>query len=659
MKQSIAAQSTADDTPLLMHFPPLWRNRNFFLLATAYVVSVVGDRIHYLVMLALMCYVILHDKTESAQHSAQLNIAMFIPFLMLAPIGGAISDRLPRRWVMIGCDLTRFVIVIIARTVLLVAAYHSSLPVWELLVLLFGSEVILSSFGEIFSPARAAIVPNLVHPRELLQANSILSVAGTISTLAGFVLGGVLITLGHYWHYGLQVAMYADAATYLMSATAVFSMKLQPGMDRPEPVKGHTHPGLIKELTSAWHYLRCHKHPLQAITLEVLFFTASSVILNCMPAIVTSRFHLTASDFAYFMGVAGIGMIVGAAAVSRARNGIPKEVGIGWATVAIGAGILMAGQASHWETFLIWLTLSASFGAVMFITVDTLLQRVVPDWVRGRVMGARDMLTTFGLLLPTVPIAFWPKVDAFLMSIILGVGTAILAIGVFLLIIYYRRQPLPLPAAAARRLVAAYMQVVHRWRRANACRIPVHGPAIVVGDHGGALQTLAVAISSKRRLVRLMMEEKYFRLPILRQIFGLLGCISINRQGARGKSLRQALRALNHGHVVGLFPEISTGYGPAGGEPQLAAAMLAARTGAPVVPVYISGTYPHRSVLHDLLKPARVVIHFGSPIHFDRYDKDSSSREHLREVAKEILQAIEHLRLRVESAAEKGSPTHR
>ena len=64
MKQSIAAQSTADDTPLLMHFPPLWRNRNFFLLATAYVVSVVGDRIHYLVMLALMCYVILHDKTE-------------------------------------------------------------------------------------------------------------------------------------------------------------------------------------------------------------------------------------------------------------------------------------------------------------------------------------------------------------------------------------------------------------------------------------------------------------------------------------------------------------------------------------------------------------------------------------------------------------------
>ncbi len=657
MKQSIAVHSAADDTPLLMSFPPLWRNRNFFLLAIAYVVSVVGDRIHYLVMLALMCYVILHDKAESAQHAAQLNIAMFIPFLLLAPIGGVLSDRLPRRWVMIGCDLTRFVIVIIARTILLVAAYHSSLPVWELLLLLFGSEVILSSFGEIFSPARAAIVPNLVHPRELLQANSLLSVAGTISTLAGFVLGGALITLGVYWHYGLQVAMYADAATYLMSATAVFSMRLAPGVDRPEPVKGQTHPGIIRELTSAYHYLRDHKHPAQAIILEVLFFTASSVILNCMPAIVTSRFHLTASDFAYFMGVAGVGMIVGAAAVSRARNGIPKEVGIAWATVAIGAGILMASQASHWETFLIWLTLSASFGAVMFITVDTLLQRLVPDWVRGRVMGARDLLTTFGLLLPTIPIAFWPKVDAFLMSIILGVGTAILAIGVFLLVIYYRRQPLPLPAAAVRRLVAGYMQVFHRWHRANACRIPVHGPAIVVSNHTSAIDSLALAISSKRRLVHLMMAEEYYRLPLLHPLFRLMGCIAVNRHGSGFAGLRRAMRALEDGAVVGLFPEGSISRDHQLGQGRLGVAMLAAHSGAPVVPVYISGTRPHQSILKDLLRPARVVVHFGPPLRFDSVAGQIPSRQHLRQMADEIMQAIANIQQRVDLAsAPRGAP---
>jgi len=654
MKQSIEAQSMADDTPLLMQFPPLWRNRNFFLLAIAYVVSVVGDRIHYLVMLALMCYVILHDKTESAAHSAQLNIAMFIPFLLLAPIGGAISDRLPRRWVMIGCDLTRFVIVIIARTVLLVAAYHSSLPVWELLLLLFGSEVILSSFGEIFSPARAAIVPNLVHPRELLQANSILSVAGTISTLAGFVLGGLLIALGDYWHFGLQMAMYADAATYLMSATAVFSMRLRPGMDRPEPVKGQTHPGLLRELTSAYRYLRRHKHPAQAITLEVLFFTASSVILNCMPAIVTSRFHLTASDFAYFMGVAGIGMIVGAAAVSRARNGIPKEVGIGWATLAIGGGILMASQASHWETFLVWLTLSASFGAVMFITVDTLLQRVVPDWVRGRVMGARDLLTTFGLLLPTIPIAFWPRVDAFLMSIILGVGTAILAIGVMLLVIYYRRQPLPLPVAAARRVVAAYMQVYHRWRRANACRIPVQGPAIVVGNHTSAIDSLAIAISSKKRLVRFMLADQYFRMPLLHRLFRLMGCISVDPQGTGGGSLLQAMHALEDGSVVGLFPEGSIKLGRHPQEPRLGVAMLAVRSGAPVVPVYISGTRPHQTIWKDLLTPAKVVVHFGPPIRFEPSNGPMPSREYLRRIADEIMQAVAAIKNRVESVPAQG-----
>ncbi len=657
MNQQPVANSTADDTPLLQNFPPLLRNRNFFLLAIGYVVSVIGDRVHYLVMLALLCTVILHHKTESAQHSAQLNIAMFIPFLLLAPLSGVISDRLPRRWVMIGCDLIRFAVVICARTILLVAAYHSTMPQWELLVLLFGSEVILSSFGEIFSPARAAIVPNLVHPRELLQANSFLSVAGTISTLVGFVLGSALIALGDHWHLGLQMAMYADAATYLMSAIAVFSMRLKPGVDRPEPVQGKTHPGIVKEVASAWHYLRNHKHPFQAIMLEVAFFTASAVILNCMPAIVTSRFHLPPRDFGYFMGIAGVGMIAGAAAVSRARNGIPKEIGIGWSTVAIGAGLLMAGQASHWQTFLVWLTLSASFGAVMFITVDTLLQRVVPDWVRGRVMGGRDLITTLGLLIPTIPIALWPRVDAFIMTIILAVGTIILSTGVMLLVIYYRRQPFPLPAAIVRRIVASYMQVFHRWHRANACRIPVHGPAIVVGNHTSAIDPLAMAISSRRRLVRFMMAKEYFNLPLLRGFFRLLGCIAVDRTGPDARSLRQAMRALKNGDVVGMFPEGGISADGQLQQARLGVAALAARSGAPVIPVYISGTRIHQSVWRDFLIPARVVVHFGPPLKFTHDIKSNCSRQTLREMADEVMQAIENIKNRVDAA--KDSPKHK
>jgi 1-acyl-sn-glycerol-3-phosphate acyltransferase len=640
-----AVQRIPADTPLLQDFPPLLRNRNFFLLMSGYVVSVIGDRVHFLVMLELLCYVVLKRHVESAQHAAQLNLAMFLPFLLLAPLGGVISDRLPRRWVMISCDLVRSVIVIIARTVLLVAAYHSSLSTGTLLVMLFGSEIILSCFGEMFSPARAAIVPNLVHPKELLQANSFLSVAGTISTLLGFILGGLLLK------FGLDIAMYVDAGTYCLSAFAVFSMRLRPGMDRPDPVRGVSHNNLFKELKLALGYLKVHKHPLQAILLELAFTTASAVILNCMPAIVTARFGLSNSDFAYFLGVAGIGMIVGAVLVSRARNGIPKEIGIGWSTIAIGVGLLMAAWAAHWETFLVWLTVAAMFGAIMFITVDTLLQRVVPDYIRGRIMGARDLITTFGLLVPTVPIAFWKNVDSYIMNIIVGTGVVIAVLGLFLLIIYYRRQPFPISSAVARRLAAVYMELCHRWKRGNACRIPVTGPAIVVSNHGSILDPLAVGIGSRRRLVRFLISHKYFDLPLLKHLFSALGFIPVDRSAPDTAGMRAALRALKSGDVVGIFPEGDIGRHLLPRKGESGAAILALATGVPVIPAYIAGTHPHESFIKDLLRPAKVRVYYGAPLDFGGSSAQRKDAAVIDDVTAQIMQAIARLKDRADAAA--------
>ncbi len=642
MSQSTRQLEPAD-TPLLREFPPLLRNRNFFLLMSGYVVSVVGDRVHFLVMLQLLCYVVLKRNVESAQHAAQLNLAMFLPFLLLAPLGGAISDWLPRRWVMISCDLVRSVIVIIARTVLLVAAYNSTMSTGTLLILLFGSEIILSSFGEIFSPARAAIVPNLVHPKELLQANSFLSVAGTISTLLGFILGGLLLK------FGLDIAMYVDAATYCLSAFAVFSMRMRRGMDRPEPVRGAKRNGLRTELKIALGYLKVHKHPLQAILLELAFTTASAVILNCMPAIVTARFGLSNSDFAYFLGVAGIGMIVGAALVSKARNGIPKEIGIGWSTVAIGFGLLMAAWAAHWETFLVWLTVAAMFGAIMFITVDTLLQRVVPDYIRGRVMGARDMITTFGLLVPTLPIAMWHNVDAYIMNIIIGTGAVIAVLGSGLLFIYYRRQPLPMASAVARRIVAVYMEGWHHWRRGNACRIPTSGPAIVVSHHGSALDPLAVGIGSRRRIVRYMMAREYYQIPLLKYLFAAMKCIPVDRKAPDPGSVRAAMRALSHGHVIGIFPEGEIHDARSPGQCRHGAAMLALATGAPVIPAYVAGTNPHQSLKADLLRPSRVVVYYGAPLTFPGLADHRKDHAVLEQVTHRIMAAVAALQTHAEA----------
>src|SRR5207248_9944170 len=87
------------------------------------------------------------------------------------------------------------------------------------ILLLLVSELLLAIFSAFFSPARTALMPNLVHPDQLLRANSMTNAAGTIASLVGFIVGAALVS----WH--LPIAMYIDAGTFLTSGILLMGMK--------------------------------------------------------------------------------------------------------------------------------------------------------------------------------------------------------------------------------------------------------------------------------------------------------------------------------------------------------------------------------------------------------------------------------------------------
>jgi len=634
------------NTPLLQEFPPLLKNRNFKLLWVGYVISSLADRVHWLVMLQLLCIVILGHKHWGSQETAQLNLAMFTPFLLLAPLSGIISDRLPRRAIMITADLTRATIVLIARTVLLVGSQTRAFDTATLLVLLFGSEILLSSVGEFFIVARAAIVPNLVHPRQLLQANSMIAAAGTIFSLIGFVVGGLLIS------WSLQFAMYVDAGSYVLSALCLFLMRLPKGFNPPRQTNLEAGRGnisrFIQDARVGGKYLRRHFRPFQVIGLEVIFFAISAIIFNSLPGILTGRLKLPDSAFPGFMATAGVGMVVGAFAVSRARQGIPKEIGIAWAVVMIGGSLLLASLAAQWQTLLVSLTLAAFFGAIMFVSVDTLLQRIIPDYVRGRVLAVRDMLVNVGLVSMTIPMAMSRHVDAYTQTLLFGVACFTGLLGVWLVGLYMYYQPLPLPEALVRRIVTGYMTVWHGFRRGNACLIPGKGPVIVAANHTSTLDPLALAVGSPRRMIRFLMAREYYKIPILRRFFRWAGCIAVSRSGSDAPAIRAALGALRAGDVVGVFPEggISENQALRPGKPGIA--LLALLSGATVVPVYISGLRPHLSMRRDYLGRSKIKLNYGSPMRFENLRGEYKNREVLQQVTDQIMKAIAGVRDRVE-----------
>lgn len=422
-------------TPLLVKYPRLLRNRNFLLLWSGSVVSSVGDRVHMVVMLALLSQImgrILGQsgyKAGTMEHS-QLTVIMFLPFLVLGPFTGALADRMPRRFIMIMSDLARMAIIIVARSVFLGNSVRMSNSA-QYALLLF-TEFSVASFAAAFLPARLALLPQLVHPDQLLRANSLTSAAGTIASLLGFLIGGLLLAKS------IHVAMFVDAGTFFGSAVCLFFIK-NTALSEVSRVETVNRPTVGKDLMIGLRYIRTHRRVLEIMLMLLVFWSCGAIILNGLTGLVTRYYGLSISQYAMFMGVISLGMIAGAgsvSAISLLRRELPKEIGIAGAMLAMGASLLTLSFQSHWLPGLVCATAGAGCGIVLLISLDTLLQRIVPNFVRGRVMGVKYVVTTVGLIGMTLPLAFWPSVNDYIRFLIMGLAAVVVLIGFWLLALY-------------------------------------------------------------------------------------------------------------------------------------------------------------------------------------------------------------------------------
>jgi 1-acyl-sn-glycerol-3-phosphate acyltransferase len=644
------------DTPLLRDFPPLFKNRNFLLLWAGYVISALGDRIHFLVMLKLLekAHLAVNAAHQmGSQETAQLNIMMLLPFLFLGPITGVIADRLPRRLVMIGADFARVAVVVVARTLFLAipanSPLHQAIP-WlsyipsYAILLLLASELIIAIFSAFFSPARTALLPNLVHPDQLLRANSMTNAAGTIASLVGFILGAALVS----WH--LEVAMYIDAGTFACSGVLLMLMTKTASTTGPAVSKEQRR-GMFSEFADGVRYVLQHKRAMQVIFLMFLFWCAGAIILSGLTGVVTKRYHKDVEWFGYFLGYVGIGMMLGAASTSLARRGIAKEIGIAWSMVFVGIFFFLFSIPDNWKIALTFLIICAFFGAVLLVSLDTLLQRIVPDFVRGRVMAARDMVANVAMVGVAVAIALWPAVDDYIVIVLQVLAVLIIAVGTWLVCYYYRSQYLGVRLSILVRFVRAYLAAFKHFERGNAARIPISGPVIFVANHTTAYDPILMQASSTHRVIQFMMAKEYYEMKPFNFFYKWMKVIPVNRSGNDTASIRTAIRALKEGACIGMFPEGKISEDGRMNEGRPGVSLLALMSHATVVPAYIRGTNVHRGMVGDFLARGHVTIFFGKPMRFD--DLKGHGEEARDEATRRIMGAIRGLREKYETDPER------
>ncbi len=171
--------------------------------------------------------------------------------------------------------------------------------------------------------------------------------------------------------------------------------------------------------------------------------------------------------------------------------------------------------------------------------------------------------------------------------------------------------------------------------------LPRRGPAIVVSNHTSYADAILLG-SAVPRPIHFIVLQRMYDLLLIRWFYWGMGTIPVRGEGQDSKGIKRALRLLASGRVLGVFPEGSRSADGRLSEPRLGAAMIAALSGAPVVPVYIDGARDSLHVGGRFPKPARIHVRFGPPLHFDR-DRSGSGRESIHAFAGEMLHAIRRL----------------
>jgi 1-acyl-sn-glycerol-3-phosphate acyltransferase len=203
------------------------------------------------------------------------------------------------------------------------------------------------------------------------------------------------------------------------------------------------------------------------------------------------------------------------------------------------------------------------------------------------------------------------------------------------------------------------------WYRLEVERmapLPEHGAAILIANHTCPIDSMLLQAASQRVLGFLIAKE-YYDYWAFRWICRLLGCIPVRRDGHDLAAARQALRALEQGRVVPMFPEgrILPTSGRELGMPRHGVAFIVLHARVPVIPAYVWGTPETNNFGTALRTPTHAHVVFGAPIGPAEIAPEGpldADRATLAAVSERLMDSIRALRASVQDGRvmRTGSP---
>jgi len=194
-------------------------------------------------------------------------------------------------------------------------------------------------------------------------------------------------------------------------------------------------------------------------------------------------------------------------------------------------------------------------------------------------------------------------------------------------------------------ILTPILRLFYRVRIEGRDRVPPQGPVILAANHRSFMDSLFLPLVIRRR-VTFVAKAEYFDDKKTAWFFRGVGQIPIRREGgsASERALASATDVLERGQVFGIYPEGTRTRDGNLHRGHTGVARLALRTGAPIVPVGMTGTDEINPIGRKLPRLFRTVsITFGTPVTVDRYAGREQDRMVLRQITDEVMFELREL----------------
>lgn len=355
-----------------------WRNQTYAAIWLANAVSVLGDWLH-----AMALMVLVYDLTGSGLAVGVMLASKVLPALFMGAVAGVLADRWDRKWIMIGSDMARFLLVLGFLFV------RTPAGVWLVIAL----NILLSTASSLFRPARAAAVACVMPKDQLVTANGWLEGTSNIVMLMGTLAGGVLAgAIGPYNVFLL------NAASFLTSGLILLVI---PGQ-RPLPVPGTGHDlgpgapsgGMWREFVAGLRHVVQDRVTLFLIVFYSLWILGVGMSSVVMVVFASDVWNVGTAAVSYLYAAVGAGSIIGALAtraVSNRLQPIPLLIG---GIAFVGVLDTLFGLSNTLVIGCTLLFLAGICDGLLTVANDTTLMRRMSQAFIGRVFSVYGALTT-------------------------------------------------------------------------------------------------------------------------------------------------------------------------------------------------------------------------------------------------------------------------